>query len=163
MGKQETRGWVERSEYIQEWPSSERKCQTPKVLTPTNIGELSANQSERKGNVHIVLPDKQEAYLKDIYNRMLKEAEHCTSISQWCIRFGALGNLFCTICGFLDKRICQYLPNGDKQHLPLSRRYWWATNWFLENHRIWGQFEASVSVWEVDNDDKMVLTKMARS
>ena len=37
--------------------------------------ELSANPSERKGNVDIVLSDKQEAYLQDIYHRMLKEAE----------------------------------------------------------------------------------------
>ena len=67
--------WVERSEYIQERPSSERKRQKPEVLTSTKIGELSDNPSERKVNVDIVLSDKQEAYLKDIYQRMPTECE----------------------------------------------------------------------------------------
>ncbi len=44
-------------------------------MTSTKIGETSANQSERKENIHIVLPDKQEAYLKDIYQRIPTEAE----------------------------------------------------------------------------------------
>jgi hypothetical protein len=44
-------------------------------LTSTKIGELSDNPSERKINVDIVLSDKQEAYLKDIYHRMQKEAQ----------------------------------------------------------------------------------------
>ncbi len=44
-------------------------------MTSTKIGELSDNPSERKVNVHIVLSDKQEAYLKDIYQRMPKEGE----------------------------------------------------------------------------------------
>ncbi len=67
--------WVERSEYIQERPLSERKHQKPEVLTSTKIGELSDNPSERKVNVKIVLSDKQEAYLKVIYHRMPTEAE----------------------------------------------------------------------------------------
>ena len=67
--------WVEKSEYIQQCPSSERKRQKPEDLTSTKIGELSDNTSERKVNIHIVLSDKQEAYLKDIYHRMPKEAE----------------------------------------------------------------------------------------
>ncbi len=66
--------WVERSEYIQE-RSSERKHHKSEVLTSTIMGELLANQSERKENVHIVLPDKQEANLKDIYHWMPKEAD----------------------------------------------------------------------------------------
>ena len=52
------------------------KRQKPEVLTSNKIGELLANPSEREEDVHIVLPDKQEAYLKDIYHRMPKEAEH---------------------------------------------------------------------------------------
>ncbi len=51
------------------------KRQKPEVLTSNKILELSVNQSERKENVHTVLPDKQEAYLKDIYHRMPKEAD----------------------------------------------------------------------------------------
>jgi hypothetical protein len=54
---------------------SERKHQKPEVLTSTKIGELSDNPSERKVNVDILLSDKQEAYLKDIYQRMPTEAE----------------------------------------------------------------------------------------
>jgi hypothetical protein len=71
--------WVEKSEYIPEQPSSERKRQKPEVLTSTKIGELLDNPSERKVNVHIVLSDKQEAYLKDIYHKMPKEAEQLIS------------------------------------------------------------------------------------
>jgi hypothetical protein len=66
---------VERSEYIQERPSSEKKHQKPEVLTSTKIGEFLDNPSERKVNVDIVLSDKQEAYLKDVYQRMPTEAE----------------------------------------------------------------------------------------
>ena len=54
---------------------SERKRQKPEVLTSTKIGELSDNPSERKVNVDIVLSDKQEAYLEDIYQRMPTETE----------------------------------------------------------------------------------------
>ena len=50
------------------------KRQKPEVLTSTKIGELSDNPSERKVNVDIVLLDKQEAYLKDIYQRMSTKA-----------------------------------------------------------------------------------------
>ena len=71
--------WVEKSEYIQQRPSSERKRQKPEVLTSTKIGELSDNPSERKINVDIVLSDKQEAYLKDIYQRMPTEASELIS------------------------------------------------------------------------------------
>jgi AAA15 family ATPase/GTPase len=42
--------WVEKSEYIQEPPSSERKRQKPEDLTSNKIGELSFNPSERKEN-----------------------------------------------------------------------------------------------------------------
>jgi hypothetical protein len=40
--------WVEKSEYIQEQPPSERKHQKQEVLTSNKIGELSDNPSERK-------------------------------------------------------------------------------------------------------------------
>jgi hypothetical protein len=62
--------WVEKSEFIQGQPTSERKCQKPKVLTSNKIGELSDNPSERKENVDIVLSDKQETCLHEIYQRM---------------------------------------------------------------------------------------------
>jgi hypothetical protein len=48
-------------------------------LTSTKIGELSDNPSEKKVNVDIVLSDKQEAYLKDIYQRMPTEASELIS------------------------------------------------------------------------------------
>jgi hypothetical protein len=132
--------WVERSEYIQERPSSERKRQKPEVLTSTKIGELSDNPSERKVNVDIVLSDKQEAYLKDIYQRMPTEASELQEVitkrhSMWCSGKSVL------LCGVLDERSRQYLSSGDKQHLPLSRRYRWASRRLLGNNRIWRQFE----------------------
>ena len=54
---------------------SERKHQKPDVLTSNKIGELSDKPSERKENDAIVLSDKQETCLKDIYRRMPNEAE----------------------------------------------------------------------------------------
>ena len=67
--------WVEKSEFIQGRPTSERKRQRPEVLTSNKIRELSDNPSERKENVNIVLSDKQETCLHEIYLRMLNVAE----------------------------------------------------------------------------------------
>ncbi len=67
--------WVEKSEYIQEQTLPERKCQKPEVLTSNKIGESLDNPSERKENVGIVLSDKQETYLHEIYHRMPNVAE----------------------------------------------------------------------------------------
>ena len=67
--------WVERSAYVQERPSSERKRQKPDVLTSSKIGELSNTPSERNEDVSdIVLSDKQQALLMEIYPKMRKEA-----------------------------------------------------------------------------------------
>jgi hypothetical protein len=62
--------WVEKSEFIQGRPTSERKHQRPEVLTSNKIRELLDNPSERKENVDIVLSDKQETCLHEIYQRM---------------------------------------------------------------------------------------------
>ena len=43
--------WVEKSAYVQERPSSERKRQKPDVLTSSKIGELSNTPSERNDDV----------------------------------------------------------------------------------------------------------------
>ena len=40
--------WVEKSAYVQERPSSERKRQKPEVLTSSKFGELSNTPSEKK-------------------------------------------------------------------------------------------------------------------
>ena len=40
--------WVEKSAYVQERPSSERKCQKPELLTSSKFGDLSNTPSERK-------------------------------------------------------------------------------------------------------------------
>jgi hypothetical protein len=40
--------WVERSEYIQERPSSERKRQKPEVLTSTKIGECQTTHLKKR-------------------------------------------------------------------------------------------------------------------
>ena len=66
---------MERSEYVQERPLSERKRQKPDVLTSSKIGELSNTPSEKDDDVHdIVLSDKQQALLMEIYPKMRKEA-----------------------------------------------------------------------------------------
>ena len=44
-------------------------------MTSNKIGELSDNPSERKENVNIVLSDKQETCLHEIYHRMPDVAE----------------------------------------------------------------------------------------
>ncbi len=50
--------WVEKSEYVQERPSSEQKCQKPEVFTSSKIGELSNTPSERNDDISdIVLSD----------------------------------------------------------------------------------------------------------
>ena len=55
---------MEKSAYVQERPSSERKCQKPEVLTSSKIGELSNTPSERKDDFSdIVLSDKQQALI----------------------------------------------------------------------------------------------------
>ena len=67
--------WVEKSEYVQERPSSERKRQKPDVLTSSKIGELSNTPSEIKDDFsNIVLSDKQHALLMEIYPKMRTEA-----------------------------------------------------------------------------------------
>ncbi len=67
--------WVEKSEYIQERPSSEWKCQKPEVLTSSKIGQFSNSPSERKDDVsNIVLSDKQQVLLMEIYPKMQNEA-----------------------------------------------------------------------------------------
>ncbi len=53
----------------------------------------------------------------------------------------------------------QYLSNGDKQHLPLSRRYKWALINFLEIIESEDNLKLYASEWEVDNDGEMVLTR----
>ena len=61
---------------IQERPWSEkRKCQKSVLLTSTKLGEVSDKPSDRKKYVGIVLSDKHEKRLKEIYCRMPDEAE----------------------------------------------------------------------------------------
>ena len=94
---------------------SERKHQKPEVLTSNKIGELSGNPSERKENFGIVLSDKQETCLHEIYQRMpnvggefIHQGLHNDAFDM------ASGIPFRTICGFLDKRSHQYISNCHK-------------------------------------------------
>ncbi len=57
------------------------------------------------------------------------------------------------ICGFLDKRSCQYPSNSDKQHIDGH-----LIN-FLEIIEYEDNLMLYASVWEVNDDGKMVLTK----
>ena len=67
--------WVEKSAYVQERSSSEQKCQKPEVLTSSKIGELLNTPSERKDDFSdIVLSEKQQALLMEIYPKMRNEA-----------------------------------------------------------------------------------------
>ncbi len=64
-----------KSAYVQERPSSEWKHQKPEVLTSSKIGEYLNTPSERKNDVSgIVLSDKQQALLMEIYPKMRNEA-----------------------------------------------------------------------------------------
>jgi hypothetical protein len=153
--------WVERSEYIQERPSSERKRQKPEVLTSTKIGELSDNPSERKVNVDIVLSDKHEAYLKDIYKRMPIEASALISRGDhkrhlmWRSGKSVLHDL----CYFWTREVVStyqtvinniYLYQGDIDGHLVD---------YLEIIEYEDNLKLYASVWEVDDDGEMVLTR----
>ncbi len=65
----------EKSAYVQERPSSEPKHQMPEVLTSSKFGDLLNTPSERKDDFsNIVLSDKQQALLMEIYPKMRNEA-----------------------------------------------------------------------------------------
>ncbi len=67
-------GW-KKTAYMQERPSSEQKRQKPEVLTSFKIGESSNTPSERKDDFSdIVLSDKQQALIMEIYPKMQNEA-----------------------------------------------------------------------------------------
>ena len=153
--------WVERSEYIQERPSSERKRQKPEVLTSTKIGELSDNPSERKVNVDIVLSDKQEAYLKDIYQRMPTECEEFIERGD---HKGAFDVALREICfarsvDFWTREVVStyqtvikniYLYQGDIDGNLVD---------YLEIIEYEDNLKLYASVWQVDDDGEMVLTR----
>ena len=86
---------------MQERPLSERKCQKPEVLTSSKIGELSNTPSERKDDFsNIVLSDKQQVLLMEIYPKMRNEAGKLVEeglhhdASMLCIAKFVLNNLW---------------------------------------------------------------------
>ena len=154
--------WVEKSAYIQERPSSERKRQKPDVLTSHKIGELSDKPSERKENDAIVLSDKQETCLKDIFRRMPNEAEQLIadgfhndafdvvlqkmrferSVDFWTRE---VVNAYQTVLNNI------YISEGDVfDGHPVD---------LLDEIEMDDQLKLYASVWEVDKNGEMVRTK----
>ena len=87
---------MEKSAYMQERPSTEWKRQKPEVLTSSKIGELSSTPSERKDDFSdIVLSDKQQALLMEIYPKMRNEAG---KLVEEGLHHDAFNAVHCTIC-----------------------------------------------------------------
>ncbi len=85
-----------KSAYMQERPSPERKRQKPEVLTSSKIGELSNTPSESKDEVsNIVLSDKQQALLMEIYPKMRNEA---VKLVEEGLHHDAFNAVHCEIC-----------------------------------------------------------------
>ena len=88
--------WVEKSAYMQERPSSERKHQKPEVLTLSKSEELSIAPSERKDDFSdIVLSDNQQALLMEIYPKMRNEAG---KLVEQGLHHDAFDTVQCKIC-----------------------------------------------------------------
>ncbi len=66
------------------------------------------------------------------------------------------------ICGLLDKRSCQYLSNGDTEHLPYQGDIDGKLINFVEIIESEDNLKLYASVWEVDDDGEMVLTKIGK-
>jgi len=125
---------------------------------------LSDNPSERKENVHIVLSDKQEAYLKDIYHRMPKEAEQIIAqgfhkdafdVVLWKLCFARSVDFWMREVVSTNQIVINniYLYEGDIDGNLID---------FLEIIESEDNLKLYASVWEVDNDGKMVLAKQGK-
>ena len=117
--------------------------------------------SERKVNVNIVLSDKQEAYLKDIYQRMPTECEEFIERGD---HKGAFDVALREICfarsvDFWTREVVStyqtvinniYLYQGDIDGNLVD---------YLEIIEYEDNLKLYASVWQVDDDGEMVLTR----
>jgi hypothetical protein len=119
------------------------------------------NPTERKVNVHIVLSDKPEAYLKDIYHRMPKEAEQLIAQGFHNDAFDVVLReiQFTRSVDFWMREVIStyrnvindiYLCEGDIDGNLID---------FLEYIKSEDNLKLYSSVWGVDNCGKVVLTK----
>ncbi len=157
--------WVEKSAYMQERPSSEQKRQKPEVLTSSKIGELLNTPSERKDDFSdIVLSDKQQALLMEIYPKMRNEAGKLVEEGLHCDALDAVHHEICfeRSVDYWTKELINaynnvirniYISEGDIDGHLVD---------FLED--FFEGIESKdlkvyASVWEVNDNDKTVYTK----
>ena len=111
-----------------------------------------------------MLPDKQEAHLKDIYHRMPKEAElligqgfhnDAFDVVLWEFCFARSVDFWMRVVISTYQMVINniYLYEGDIDGNLID---------FLEIIESKDNLKLYSSVWEVDDDGKVVLTKMAR-
>ena len=127
--------------------------------------KLSDDPSERKVNVDIVLSEKQEAYLKDIYQRMPTDASELISSGDHKNAFDVALREICftrSVDFWMREVVSTYQMVINNIYLNEGDIDWYLIK-FLENIESEDNLKLYASVWEVDNDGEMVLTKMARS
>jgi hypothetical protein len=152
--------WVEKSAYVQERPSSERKRQKPDVLTSSKIGELSNTPSERNDDVtDIVLSDKQEALLMEIYPKMRKEAAKLVEEGLHRDAFDAVHREIC-----FERSVDYWTRELINAYDNVIRNIYYLEVEghpvdFLDEIEREDSLKVYASVWEVDDDGELVKTK----
>ena len=160
MVEQEARGWVEKSAYVQGRPSSERKRQKPEVLTSSKIGELSNTPSERKDDFsNIVLSDKQQVLLMEIYPKIRNEAGKL--VKEW-LHHDAFDAVHCKIC--FERSVDYWTRELINAYDNVIRNIYISEGDFVDGHLIdfLEEIESNdsvkvyASVWEVNNNGELV-------
>ena len=157
--------WVEKSAYVQERPSSERKHQKPEVLTSFQIGELLSTPSERKDDFsNIVLSDKQQALLMEIYLKMRNEARKLVEEGLHQDAFDAVHREICfeQSVDYWTRELINAYDNVIRNIYILEGDIDGHLIKFLEDF-LEGieskDLKVYASVWEVNNNGKIVYTK----
>ena len=157
--------WVEKSAYVQERPLSEQKRQKPKVLTSSKFGELSNTPSERKDDFSdIVLSDKQQALLMEIYPKMRNEAGKLVEEGLHHDAFDAVHRKICF------ERSVDYWTRDLINAYNIVIRNIYISEGDIDGHLVnfledflegiqSKDLKVYALVWEVNNNGKIVYTK----
>ena len=138
--------------------SEKRKCQKPVLLTSTKLGEVSDKPSDRKEYVGIVLSDKQETRLKEIYRRMPDAAEQL--IAQGFHK--AAFDVVLQEMRFKQSVDFWSITVMDAYRMVLFNMYWLHGNVdgravdLLKEIELAGDLKLFASFWEMTDDNKIV-------
>jgi hypothetical protein len=138
--------------------SEKRKCQKPVILTSTKLGEVSDKPSDRKEYVGIVLSDKQETCLKEIYRRMPDAAEQL--IAQGFHK--AAFDVVVQEMRFKHSVDFWTITVMDAYRMVLFNMYWLHGNVdgravdLLKEIELAGDLKLFASFWEMTDDNKIV-------